>query len=208
MAVAANALVTLANLKTFLGITGTADDAKLETVIDRCADQVELYCNRPLKEAAYSNIRLAGPERPKLYLFASPVNIVSALTVKVNDETQTIWKQESDGKPEDFDVLVGDDNPWQTFGQRNHLWRDGGWGTSSSGRPYNVLITYTGGFAAIPDDLQEAAMLVCQKLWRDQQKALADVATVTLPSGNVTMFDALLPRRARWLLEHYRVIPI
>lgn len=203
MAIAANALVSLADAKTYLNISGTADDAKIEKVIDRASDLIEQHCQRPLKEATYTNLRLRGPDSPILRPRARPINIASAITIKVDGTTQTVWKQETDGDPADFDVIVGSGSPELPAGQRDHFYRAAGWKASSS-QPYNVLKTFTGGLATIPDDLQEAAFLVVQKLWRDQQKQLAEVSTVAMPSGSVTLFDTVLPRRALWLLGAYR----
>lgn len=203
MAVAANALVTLAAAKTYVNISGTTDDAKIESVIDRASDLIEQYCQRPLKEATYTTLRLRGPDGPILRPRARPINIGETITIKVDGATQTVWKQESDGDPADFDVIVGSGSPELPTGQRDHFWRAGGW-RASSGQPYNVVLTFTGGLATIPDDLQEAAFLIVQKLWRDQQKQLAEVSTVTMPSGSVTMFDSVMPRRALWLIGTYR----
>jgi len=60
--------------------------------------------------------------------------------------------------------------------------------------------------APLPDAVASGAepFLVVQKLWRDQQKQLAEVSTVSMPSGSVTLFDTVLPRRALWLLGAYR----
>lgn len=203
MPVQANALVSLADAKTYLNIAGTSDDAKLEKVIDRASDLIEQHCQRPLKEATYTNLRLRGSDSPILRPRARPINIVSAITIKVDGTTQTIWKQESDGDPANFDVIVGSGSPEMPNGQRDHFYRAGAWKASSS-QPYNVLLSFTGGLATIPDDLQEAALLIVQKLWRDQQKQLAEVQAVTMPSGSVTLFDTVLPRRALWLLGAYR----
>lgn len=207
MAVAANALLTLADAKSYLTIVGTGDDAKLEIIINRMADVIEGYCNRPLKEAAYA-LRLRGPDSTRLRPRAWPINITATLTIKKDGTVQTIWKQESDGNPGDFDVIVGSDFPELSTGQRDHLYRSSGWKPTAASNPYDVLLTFTGGFAVIPDDLQEAACLVLQKLWRDQQKQLAEITAVTLQSGSITLFDTVMPRRALFLLAPYRIVPI
>src|SRR5262245_4895842 len=206
MPLATNALVTLAEAKEYLRIATSESDAKLENAINRASGLIEAYCNRPLKEATYTDIRLPGICGPKFYLPATPINIAQTLTVTVNELTQTVWKQESDGDPSTFDVIVSGDNPHALLGQRNHLWRSCGW-ASSKMHPYNVKLTYTGGLATVPADLKEAALLIVQKFFRDMDKQLADVATITLPSGNVQMYDTVFPRRALALLTPY-VVPL
>lgn len=208
MALQANALVSAAEAKSFLNIQGTSSDALLDSVINAASDMIEKELNRPVKEASYTGVRLIGPKGPKLYLRASPINISQTFTVKMNETTQTVWKQESDGDPANFDVLVGTDAPEGPLGLRNHLYRASGWEASSNGHPYNVLVTYTGGYATVPTDLKDAALYVIQKLFRDRQKQLADVQTVTHPSGAITMFDLVLPRLALRLFNQYRWVPV
>lgn len=207
MALQSNSLVTLAEAKAFLTIKGTEQDPLLETVINAASDSWEKELNRPVKEAVYTNLRLIGPTGPKLYLRASPINLTPVPTVKVGEITQTIWKAEADGDPATFDVLVMSDVPEGPLGIRNHLYRQAGW-KGSNGQPYNVLITYTGGFNPVPSDLKDGVLYVIQKLFRDRQKQLADVQTVTLPSGSITLFDMALPRWAMRVLDKYRWIPV
>lgn len=213
MALQTNAIVSLSEAKSFLNISGTTTDALLETVINGASDAWEKELNRPVKEATYTNLRLIGPTGPKLYLRGTPIKITDPVTVKLAGTVQTVWKAEADGDPADFDVLVMSDTPEGPVGVRNHLYRPGGWngvagGTLASGHPYTVLLTYTGGFNPIPQDLKDAVLYVIQKLFRDRQKQLADVQTVTLPSGSITLFDIPMPRWALRTLDKYRWIPV
>lgn len=50
MAVDPNSLTTLANLKTYLGVSGSGDDTLLEQCIDRASAMVEQVLGRPIKE--------------------------------------------------------------------------------------------------------------------------------------------------------------
>lgn len=56
MAVAATSLVTLAELKTFLGITGGSSDTILEQSIDRASAWVERYCGRRFTDARVQEV--------------------------------------------------------------------------------------------------------------------------------------------------------
>jgi gp6-like head-tail connector protein len=208
MALKTNALISLQEAKDWLTITGSADDVKLEDEVNRASEALEAYCNRPLKSATYTAVRMAGPCSPTLYLKATPINIASTLTVSVNGTAQTVWKQESDGDPATFNVLVGSDDHTTVLGQRNHLWRSLGWCATTTKSPMNVLLTYTGGLSPVPDDLKGACFFVLQKLWRDRQRGLSDVQTVTMPSGSVTILDIPMPRWAREALLRYRVVPV
>lgn len=64
MAVAATSLVTLAELKTFLGITGGSTDTILEQSIDRASAWVERYCGRRFTSARVQEVHDAyGADR-------------------------------------------------------------------------------------------------------------------------------------------------
>lgn len=56
MAVAATSLVTLAELKTFLGISGGSSDTILEQSIDRASSWVERYCGRRFTDARVQEV--------------------------------------------------------------------------------------------------------------------------------------------------------
>jgi len=46
MALADNALTTVANLKTYMGITSSTDDTLIETLVNNVSDQIERWCDR------------------------------------------------------------------------------------------------------------------------------------------------------------------
>ena len=80
----------------------------------------------------------------------------------------------------------------------------GGWHPLTD--PYNVLLSYTGGFTAVtmPAAVKEACLYVVQKLFRDSKRQLAEVAQINTPMGGVTILDNAMPRMARLLLDPYR----
>lgn len=198
----ANALVDLITAKTFLVIPGTADDAMIELLINRASDLCEAWCHRSFKERALSNMRLVGPGASRLPLRAVPIQTSAAVTVTVDGIAQTVWRTEADGDPADFDVMVASFDPEAGRGP-DHLYRSLGWGPTRQLNPYNVLLSYTGGFAAIPADVQQAGLYVVQKLFRDHKRQLAEVAQVSGPFGSVSVLDNALPRMARLLLGPY-----
>ena len=46
MALAANALTTVADVKTYMGITASTDDTLIETLVNNVSDQIERWCDR------------------------------------------------------------------------------------------------------------------------------------------------------------------
>lgn len=75
MAVAATSLVTLADLKTFLGVTGGSNDTILEQSIDRASAWVERYCGKRFTSARVQEVYdTFGHDR--LVLKSNPVSSV------------------------------------------------------------------------------------------------------------------------------------
>lgn len=204
MALAANALVDLATAKSFLNLTGVSDDAKVEKAIDRASDFVERWCGRLFKAIVYVNERLQGPDSRIFALFHVPISTSAAITVTLNGVVETVWRTEADGDPENKNVVVGKSSHDARLFVPDVLYRQNGWRPDSAGNPFNVLLSWTGGFATIPDDLQEACLLIVQKAWRDEQRQLTEIVSVSTPSGGVTLLDTAIPRRARLLLDPFR----
>jgi hypothetical protein len=76
MAVGPYALTSLANLKSWLGITTSTDDAILEASIDRATSRIESYLERNIRERTYTEWRSgAGVDMIRLYQW--PVSAVS-----------------------------------------------------------------------------------------------------------------------------------
>jgi len=68
MAVGTYALTSLANLKSWLGITTSTDDAVLEAAIDRATSRIESYLERNIKQRSYAEWRNgAGVDTIRLY---------------------------------------------------------------------------------------------------------------------------------------------
>lgn len=204
MALAANALVDLLTAKSFLTITGASDDARIEKTIDRASDFCERWCGRLLKEIVHAAERHPGPDAPRFFVPHAPIKTSATIAVTLNGEVQTVWRTEADGDPENKDVLVGRSHPDAQLFVPDILYRAGGWRPSSAGNPFNVLLSWTGGFATIPDDLQEACLLIAQKAWRDEQRQLTEVVAINTPGGGVTLMDTAIPSRAQELLTPFR----
>ena len=63
MALQDNALVTLDQVKTRLGITGDTENDYLESLINANADDFESYCNRIFRELTITGFELKGTDR-------------------------------------------------------------------------------------------------------------------------------------------------
>lgn len=76
MAVGPYALTSLANLKSWIGITSTADDAVLEQAIDRATSRIESYLERKIKERSYAEWR-SGAGVDTIALYQWPVSQIT-----------------------------------------------------------------------------------------------------------------------------------
>lgn len=74
------ALTTVANFKSYIGLTSTDDDALIGYLISRATDAIEKYCNRVLRSADYREFYDGNGER-ELLLRQYPITDVSALSI-------------------------------------------------------------------------------------------------------------------------------
>ena len=133
----ATALTTLPNVKQWLKINGTADDALLTRLITSFSSAVANYLNRDLGSQVYTEVYNGGGGR-SLALANYPVTAVASLTI--NDEP--IPQQPKAGAigfvPSPYRVnLVGY--------------------TYTAGFQ-NVTVTYTAGYVTIPADVEQCCI--------------------------------------------------
>lgn len=177
-----------------------------------------MLTGRKLAARTYTNLRLTGPSATKLYVPAWPIDVTQAITIKLDEITQTVWRTEADGDVDQKDVVVASDDPFDDrWGALNHFYRWQGWesalgmywensvpASSQFGRN-RLLLTYKGGYSTIPSDLKQAANYLVQKLWRDQQKQQTGMTVISVPQGGaVTIPDPSIPREVLSLIAPYR----
>jgi hypothetical protein len=215
---AAQDLVALAEAKAFLKKTGTADDAVVASLITRASDWLESLTGRKLKAQAFTDLRLTGQGR-KLYPPAWPIDATATVTIKLDEIAQTVWRSEADGDVDQKDVVVASDDPWdERFGLRNHFYRWQGWESAlglswrQSRSPADrqigqnrVLLSYTGGYATVPEDLKQACLYLIQKLWRDLDQQRTGLSVIQVPGGgSVTIPDPTIPKEVSLLIGPYQ----
>jgi len=152
----ANALITAAELETFLQITISDSDYK-NTLINIASDFIEKYCaNIFLPQATYTEEAYNGNGTMYVYLINTPVTAISA--VKVWDTYNDVADQTLD---EHDDYIID-----LTFGR---IYKRGGWTPGFK----NYRITYTAGYtnsAAIPYDLKYACAKLCGLVNNEKNK--------------------------------------
>ena len=82
MAVSANALISLAEAKTHLGITDTANDTLLEALIDGASAAIEAFCQTVFVQRTITDIVAGGPglRCKRIYLTRYPIVSVTSIT--------------------------------------------------------------------------------------------------------------------------------
>lgn len=164
------ALVTLADVKIFLGISGSTKDALLNLLIDQASTLIESLCDVTFSSTAYTEL-IDGNGTREILLRHSPVITFTSLEKRTafdnTDSWETIatsdyWVETDSGKVTktssyaDWDVVHKDpslsDEMTFDYGKQNYR------------------ATYTAGYATIPNDIQMAVMTVISSFYNTSSK--------------------------------------
>lgn len=193
---------------------GDSDAPSIAGFLTAASAWCESYCGRPLRRRTVTNLRLTGPDGAQLFPPLFPIDPASAVTIKLDEATQTVWRTEADGDVDAKDVVCASSDPFDERVGLDHFYRRYGW-TSALGWAWmsarnvslgrnRVLLSYTGGYSPVPDDLQLACLYVLQKVWRDTDKQAGGVTLVTLPvGGSIQLAPDEVPKEAVRLLARY-----
>lgn len=129
-------LCALADVKAFLGITTSANDAVLSKLITNVSAAIESFCNRTFASASYTENR-NGLGGNRLFLANGPVSAVASVAV----DGQAIPAAVGTGDGFLFDET--------TVYLRGYCFNRG---------VQNVAVSYTAGFAAVPADVAQACI--------------------------------------------------
>jgi len=126
-------LTTVANVKEYLGIVGTSEDALLNRLKDWATDLIHSYCGRIFTEANYDEY-YDGDGTEGLLVNQYPISAVTLLEV---------------------DGVSKDASSYALYGQLGLLKLKSG--KFPRGKN-NVRLRYTAGYAVTPNDLEQAAI--------------------------------------------------
>jgi hypothetical protein len=132
-------LCALADVKSYMGLTDTNQDALLTTLIGNASAFIETYCNRTFAQASYTETRNGGCG-PKLYLANGPVVSVSSVSVD-----GTAVPLAPDAKSYGF--------VWDAM---QVYIRPGGYPGEFTKGIQNVVVSYTAGYVTTPPDVNQA----------------------------------------------------
>lgn len=211
----AGALTVIADVKARLTITDTAQDDFLQTLINGASRKIESYTRRALKARAYTAVLFNGNgqqvfdgdpllDQPGWSLASgdslsqrafgrrleTPLNTVTSIAL--DDTAQTIGND-----PDSFDVqliLLG-----RPSGLGDGLYRAGGWTRGLN----NLLMTYNGGFATIPEDLAEGCILTVQAWFLDKDRGYIRLSSFSAQGESVQLEKTAIPAVAKEMIEQF-----
>jgi len=196
-ALAANALITLAD---FLGyVKSETPIAKnvAETIINGVSQEFDRFTGRVLKQATYANLYLDGSGEKTLDLPNWPA---ASLTGVYEDDTLLV-----EGLDDDFVLYTSDDDAylrkvgttWPELKEATAVWLEG---------PKTVKITSVLlGYATIPGDLVLACLKQCA--WEYQRMKLSEwgeTSRSTAGGGSVSLVEPGLLPDVEAVLKRYR----
>lgn len=132
-------LVSLADMKTYLGITDSSQDVYLTEQLTYVSDAVELYCNRKFEEATYTQTFYRedyNRQLKELFTHQYPITAITSVKDITNDVTLTTT---------DYRVMKDLGKLVRIYDARKHAWfcdTD------------QVEIEYDAGFEIVPSVIQ------------------------------------------------------
>lgn len=189
------ALISLSDLKTYLGITGTATDALLGSIASNVSARIELDTGRRFTYA--SNITRSYSTEGRIYLPIEDVPVVDATRIVTLDgaglvEGTSYWLIPDRRNPDvSVSLQLG------TFGPG--FWRsDPGWFDKNLDRlwargsmPLNLQVVGCHGPSTLPDTIRAA--LLTLGAWEFYRAQAGGSGTVKLPSGEEVSLSDLPP---------------
>ena len=192
MALAANALTTIAEMESILGLASGSADADLTRAINRASAIAESYCNRVFYRDTAISEKYTGAIGPILMIDRPPLNSITSVTYLDGDaEDSGNYEIHDAGSGEIYRVSGTwfglndrfEDSSGTIFhGQGRKVWTvvyDGGWYTPQQ-------VADDGGLTrGLPYDIEHAACQIALVLYRNQKRN-PSVKSETLMSASQT----------------------
>jgi hypothetical protein len=189
------AYATLAQLKTYAGISDADDDAILTSKLDRATAIVDMRCNRALvAETATAKYFTPGEDTDgaKLYFH----DFAAAITEVLNGDSGTTEVTSSEYATIGYDY----DGPYygiRILDSANKSWE------YDTDREYALKVTANWGwFSSIPDDVRHFTIRLAAFLYRQKATSL-DIERPLLTDAGVTLLPPRLANDLTLLTEAY-----
>lgn len=178
----ATQLATLADVRQYLAITGTGDDALLTRLIDVCSNSIEKWCSRTFGAADYS-LTLDGTGKERITLETFPVISVSSVTVS--------------GVP--IPRSTGVTSPGFFWSQWKLHIRGGGVFERGT---QNVEVNLRAGYEQIPADLAQACIKLVALRYKERDRL--GISAKTIAGETVHFANDDFPESIERVLNDYK----
>lgn len=210
-------LTSLDDFKIFLGETGSADDTKLQLILDSVESAIEQWCKRTFAEDTYTEFYDGGGGK-LLSLDHRPATAITGLWV----DQDGYYGSPADAFPDSGEWIEGTDFAMKRSDQseKNGSLLVALRGTGNIAFGYfpcgdgNIKVTYTAGYDPIPDDLALATWLLGMSVRNAADNGVAGAlqsetqgrySYTILASGQADFAGEELSR-ARSILRNYREV--
>lgn len=196
------ALITVAEAKDYVRLTGTDKDSLLTRLIDRVSVRVARDLGYPaaafggvpsIEQATYTRY-LCGPGGRELHLDVYPVIDKTDITSIEDDTDETFDGTTTLVASSDYRLL--DDGIVLLLPDSDH----GSWSKTEN---RTIKAIYAAGYTAVPDDIKQAAALQVAH-WYNQRGTVGQ-RSVTAGAGTVSMESAELLPGVRQLIAPFRL---
>lgn len=185
----ASELVSLANLKVFLAITGSGKDTILQAIKDAVEPWVKRYCDRDFLVTSYVEY-YDGNDAGRLRLRQRPITAITSIYA----DPARLWS--SNTLIPASDIIIDSPNDVEGIVEL-YVYR------FLMGRKA-IKVTYTAGYSTIPGDLQHAVKLICAKQFKVIDKGLIGQTTQTIGDLTITFDQAAIPKDAMDILQRFK----
>ncbi len=193
-------LTNAANVKEYLGLSGSDDDTFIGNLIDRASEGIENYCRRKFTSTQHTEY-YDGRGEPRLVLNQRPIISVTS----VHDDLDRAFGggaliDSSDYITRDDEGVIEYLSSASTFPGTGACFYDG---------QLNVKVVYTAGYATIPTDVEQACIMLCALLYT-RGKQQADGITSESHGGaySVTYAGMAMTGEIKELLAPYREVKV
>jgi len=194
MALAANALTSVSNVKEYLGITSTTYDTLIEQFINRVSDYMERYCRRNFKKTTFIQ-KYDGDGTSSLVLRNYPIESIEYVKITKYPTAEFTTLYEADLQVD------------KVAGKISIAPRIGAVATPIAVQIFavghqNIEVKYVAGYTAIPDDLEEICIeLVARKFKARGKEAISSEG---IGGYSVSYFKVDIPEDIKQALNLFK----
>lgn len=197
MAAHARALTTVADFKTYKGISVSTYDTLLETLLNACTIWMEKYVGRRIKNddssiTEYYDGGLYGEDRQSIFLKNWPVVSVTSVSYSLEDDLSNPTYQ-----------AYSSSTDYKTILARGEIYFPGTPIVSGQG---NIKVVYKAGYAVA--DIPDLVMVQKQLIARAFDKRKAQGRANESVGGGSIQWEDFLDVQAREILNSYKTVDL